>query len=50
MVIEGVHPRGWPRRQWISVIKEDMLKCSLQRQMAKDRKLWRKKNQKLDPS
>ena len=50
MVIEGVHPRGWPRRQWISVIKEDMLKCSLQRQMAKDRKLWRKKSQKPDPS
>ena len=50
MVIEGVRPRGRPRRQWISVIKEDMLKCSLQRQMAKDRKLWRKKSQKPDPS
>ena len=50
MVIEGVRPRGRPRRQWISVIKEDMLKCSLQRQMAKDRNLWRKKSQKPDPS
>ena len=25
MVIEGVRPGGRPRRQWISVIKEDML-------------------------
>ena len=50
MVNEGVRPRGRPRRQWISVIKEDMLKCCLQRQMAKDRKLWRKKSQKPDPS
>jgi hypothetical protein len=28
----------------------DMLKCSLQRKMAKDRKLWRKKTCKPDPS
>lgn len=48
--IEGVRPRGRPRRQWISVVKEDMLKCSLQRTMARDRKLWRKKTWKPDPS
>jgi hypothetical protein len=50
MVIEGVRPRGRPRRQWISVVKEDMQMCSLQRTMAKDRKLWRKKSWKPDPS
>ena len=50
MVIEGVRPRGRPRRQWISVVKEDMQKCSLLRKMAKDRKLWRKKSWKPDPS
>ena len=50
LVVEGVQPRGWPRRQWIMVVKEDMLKCSLQRTMAKDRKLWRKKSCKPDPS
>jgi hypothetical protein len=49
MVIEGVRPRGRPRRQWIAVVKEDMLKCNLQRSMAKDRKLWRKKSWKPDP-
>ena len=50
LVIEGVRPRGRPRRQWITVVKEDMLKCSLQRTMAQDRKLWRKKSCKPDPS
>jgi len=50
LVIEGVRPRGRPKRKWITVVNEDMLKCSLQRTMAKDRKLWRKKSWKPDPS
>ena len=48
--VEGVRPRGRPKRQWITAVREDILKCSLQRTMVKDRQLWRSKCRMPDPA
>ena len=49
MEVEGARARGRPKQRWIDVIREDMDKCGVQREMAQDRKLWKAKIKKADP-
>ena len=42
LVVEGVKPRGRPKKTWMETVKADMSKLGLSREDASDRVKWRR--------